>query len=88
LLQPDDYITFFSLRGWAKFKSGVLTTEQVYIHGKTMVVDDRQCCESWMLESGLTQCQVWSSAVLQTSTSGVNAATETQNWLRSSETPT
>jgi phospholipase D1/2 len=40
--QPDDYINFFSLRGWAKFKSGVLTTEQVYIHGKTMVVDDRE----------------------------------------------
>jgi phospholipase D1/2 len=40
-INPDDYITFFSLRGWAKFKSGALTTEQVYIHGKTMIVDDR-----------------------------------------------
>ncbi|ORY27900.1 putative phospholipase D [Naematelia encephala] len=40
-IDPDDYITFFSLRGWSKFKSGVLTSEQVYIHGKTMVVDDR-----------------------------------------------
>ncbi|KAJ9102280.1 hypothetical protein QFC19_004828 [Naganishia cerealis] len=40
-IDPDDYITFFSLRGWSKFKSGALTTEQVYIHGKTMVVDDR-----------------------------------------------
>ncbi|OCF40014.1 phospholipase D [Kwoniella heveanensis CBS 569] len=40
-IDPDEYITFFSLRGWAKFKSGTLTTEQVYIHGKTMVVDDR-----------------------------------------------
>ncbi|KAL7424031.1 Phospholipase D1 [Cryptotrichosporon argae] len=40
-VDPDDYITFFSLRGWTKFKSGALTTEQVYIHGKTMVVDDR-----------------------------------------------
>lgn len=40
-IDPDDYITFFSLRGWGKFKSGALTTEQVYIHGKTMVVDDR-----------------------------------------------
>nr|XP_019012545.1 phospholipase D [Kwoniella pini CBS 10737]OCF51326.1 phospholipase D [Kwoniella pini CBS 10737] len=40
-IDPDEYITFFSLRGWAKFKSGVLTTEQVYIHGKTMIVDDR-----------------------------------------------
>ncbi|ODN95881.1 phospholipase D [Cryptococcus wingfieldii CBS 7118] len=40
-IDPDDYITFFSLRGWGKFDSGVLTTEQVYIHGKTMIVDDR-----------------------------------------------
>nr|AEG78581.1 SPO14 [Cryptococcus gattii] len=40
-IDPDDYITFFSLRGWSKFKTGVLTSEQVYIHGKTMVVDDR-----------------------------------------------
>ncbi|GJJ14636.1 hypothetical protein Clacol_008902 [Clathrus columnatus] len=39
--QPDEYITFFSLRGWGKLKGEVLTTEQVYIHGKTMVVDDR-----------------------------------------------
>ena len=42
-IDPDDYICLFSLRGWAKFKSGVLTTEQVYIHGKTMIVDDREC---------------------------------------------
>ncbi|WVR06183.1 hypothetical protein IAU60_003213 [Kwoniella sp. DSM 27419] len=40
-IDPNEYINFFSLRGWAKFKSGVLTTEQVYIHGKTMIVDDR-----------------------------------------------
>ncbi|AAW43231.2 conserved hypothetical protein [Cryptococcus deneoformans JEC21] len=40
-IDPDDYITFFSLRGWSKFRTGVLTSEQVYIHGKTMIVDDR-----------------------------------------------
>jgi phospholipase D1/2 len=40
-INPDDYINFFSLRGWGKFESGALTTEQVYIHGKTMIVDDR-----------------------------------------------
>nr|AAN75609.2 SPO14 [Cryptococcus neoformans var. neoformans] len=40
-IDPDNYITFFSLRGWSKFKTGVLTSEQVYIHGKTMIVDDR-----------------------------------------------
>ena len=39
--QPDDYITVFSLRNWGKLKGGVLTTEQVYIHGKVCIVDDR-----------------------------------------------
>lgn len=59
-IDPDDYITFFSLRGWAKFKSGVLTTEQVYIHGKTMIVDDRKFrvgqAEENRLTSGLVLC--------------------------------
>ncbi|KAF8586907.1 phospholipase D [Ramaria rubella] len=40
-IDPDEYITFFSLRGWGKLKGDVLTTEQVYVHGKTMIVDDR-----------------------------------------------
>lgn len=40
-IDPAEYITFFSLRQWGKLPSGKLTTEQVYIHGKAMVVDDR-----------------------------------------------
>jgi phospholipase D1/2 len=40
--KPEEYMTFFSLRGWGKHKSGVLTTEQVYIHGKTCIIDDRK----------------------------------------------
>ncbi|KIM21517.1 hypothetical protein M408DRAFT_80444 [Serendipita vermifera MAFF 305830] len=40
-IDPDDYISFFSLRGWGKLPGDVLTTEQVYIHAKIMVVDDR-----------------------------------------------
>ncbi|KAF8610545.1 phospholipase D [Ceratobasidium sp. AG-I] len=40
-IDPDEYISFFSLRGWGKLAGDVLTTEQVYIHGKIMVVDDR-----------------------------------------------
>lgn len=40
-IDPDDYITFFSLRQWGRLPSGQLTTEQVYIHAKAMVVDDR-----------------------------------------------
>ncbi|KIJ54658.1 hypothetical protein M422DRAFT_240742 [Sphaerobolus stellatus SS14] len=40
-IDSDEYISFFSLRGWGKLKGDVLTTEQVYIHGKIMIVDDR-----------------------------------------------
>lgn len=41
-IRPEDYITFFSLRKWGKIgPSQLLTTEQLYIHAKTMVVDDR-----------------------------------------------
>ncbi|KAF2862888.1 phospholipase D [Piedraia hortae CBS 480.64] len=41
-IEPEDYIRFFSLRQWGKIgprKS--LTTEQLYIHAKCMIVDDR-----------------------------------------------
>ncbi|KAF9077535.1 hypothetical protein BDP27DRAFT_1311216 [Rhodocollybia butyracea] len=40
-VDPDDYITVFSLRNWGKLRGDVLTTEQVYIHGKVCIVDDR-----------------------------------------------
>ncbi|SGY80044.1 BQ5605_C008g05292 [Microbotryum silenes-dioicae] len=40
-IDPDEYITFFGLRGWGKMISGMLTTEAVYIHAKAMIVDDR-----------------------------------------------
>ncbi|OAV88495.1 hypothetical protein PTTG_00875 [Puccinia triticina 1-1 BBBD Race 1] len=40
-INPNDYINFFSLRGWGKLKNGQLTTEGVYIHAKAMIVDDR-----------------------------------------------
>ncbi|TFK73598.1 phospholipase D [Pluteus cervinus] len=40
-INPNDYISFFSLRNWAKMRSDVLTTEQVYIHAKVCIVDDR-----------------------------------------------
>ncbi|KAI0081599.1 phospholipase D [Panus rudis PR-1116 ss-1] len=40
-IDPDDYISFFSLRNWGKLRGDVLTTEQVYIHGKVCIVDDR-----------------------------------------------
>ncbi|KAF3479876.1 phospholipase D [Arthroderma uncinatum] len=41
-IEPEDYIQFFSLRSWGRIgprKS--LVTEQLYIHAKCMVVDDR-----------------------------------------------
>ncbi|KAI0755244.1 phospholipase D [Daedaleopsis nitida] len=40
-IDPDDHITVFSLRNWGKLRGEVLTTEQVYIHGKVCIVDDR-----------------------------------------------
>ncbi|KAH9028647.1 phospholipase D [Lactarius hengduanensis] len=40
-IDPDDHISLFSLRNWAKLRGDVLTTEIVYIHGKVCIVDDR-----------------------------------------------
>ncbi|KAH9825830.1 Phospholipase D Active site motifs, partial [Teratosphaeria destructans] len=41
-IEPEDYIRFYSLRQWGKIgPRKCLTTEQLYIHAKTMVVDDR-----------------------------------------------
>ncbi|KAF9267545.1 phospholipase D [Marasmius fiardii PR-910] len=40
-IDPDDYITVFCLRNWGKLCGDILTTEQVYIHGKVCIVDDR-----------------------------------------------
>ncbi|WFD41697.1 phospholipase D [Malassezia psittaci] len=40
-VDPTDYIQFFSLRGWGQLRAGRLTTEQVYIHGKLLIADDR-----------------------------------------------
>lgn len=41
-ITPDDYIQFFSLRQWGKIgPNKKLVTEQLYIHSKAMIVDDR-----------------------------------------------
>ena len=41
-IDPQDYIQFFSLRTWGKIGDQKrLVTEQLYIHAKCMVVDDR-----------------------------------------------
>ncbi|CAK5284305.1 unnamed protein product [Mycena citricolor] len=40
-IDPDEYISIFSLRSWGKLPGDILTTEQLYIHGKVCVVDDR-----------------------------------------------
>lgn len=40
-IDPEDYIQFFSLRQWGKIGNNLLTTEQLYIHAKVIVVDDR-----------------------------------------------
>ncbi|KAF9203972.1 Phospholipase D1 [Haplosporangium sp. Z 27] len=40
ITKPQKYISFFGLRNWAKFGEKFVT-EQVYIHAKMMIVDDR-----------------------------------------------
>ncbi|KAF9245577.1 hypothetical protein DTO013E5_3428 [Penicillium roqueforti] len=41
-IEPEDYIQFYSLRTWGKIgPQKALVTEQLYIHAKCMVVDDR-----------------------------------------------
>jgi len=41
-VEPEDYIQFYSLRSWGKIgPNQTLVTEQLYIHAKVMVVDDR-----------------------------------------------
>ncbi|CAO3645654.1 unnamed protein product [Cunninghamella echinulata] len=37
--KTSDYISFYGLRNWGEL-NGAYTTEQVYIHAKTMIVDD------------------------------------------------
>jgi phospholipase D1/2 len=41
-IEPEDYIQFYALRQWGKIgPRKVLVTEQLYIHAKIMIVDDR-----------------------------------------------
>ncbi|KAJ3524641.1 hypothetical protein NM208_g11979 [Fusarium decemcellulare] len=40
-IEPEDYIGFYSLRQWGIMSNDVLVTEQLYIHAKTIIVDDR-----------------------------------------------
>ncbi|KAH0556541.1 hypothetical protein GP486_005592 [Trichoglossum hirsutum] len=41
-VDPEDYIQFYSLRSWGKLgPEKILVTEQLYIHAKCMIVDDR-----------------------------------------------
>ncbi|KAI4240038.1 MAG: hypothetical protein L6R40_005381 [Gallowayella cf. fulva] len=41
-IEPQDYIQFYGLRSWGKIgPNQQLVTEQLYIHAKCMVVDDR-----------------------------------------------
>lgn len=41
-IDPDDYIQFFSLRKWGSVgPDRTLVTEQLYIHAKLMIADDR-----------------------------------------------
>ena len=41
-IEPEDYIQFYALRSWGMLGPGrMVVTEQLYIHAKCMIVDDR-----------------------------------------------
>ncbi|KAJ4372953.1 Phospholipase D1 [Neocucurbitaria cava] len=41
-IEPEDYIQFYALRSWGEIgPNRMVVTEQLYIHAKVMVVDDR-----------------------------------------------
>jgi phospholipase D1/2 len=41
-IDPEDYVSFYSLRSWGKIgPKKALVTEQLYIHAKVIIVDDR-----------------------------------------------
>ncbi|KAH0536430.1 hypothetical protein FGG08_006699 [Glutinoglossum americanum] len=41
-IDPEEYIQFYSLRSWGKLgPEKLLVTEQLYIHAKCMIIDDR-----------------------------------------------
>ena len=40
-IDPEEYINFYSLRQWGVMENDSLVTEQLYIHAKTIIVDDR-----------------------------------------------
>ncbi|KAF1849005.1 phospholipase D1 [Cucurbitaria berberidis CBS 394.84] len=41
-IEPEDYIHFYALRAWGEIgPNKMVVTEQLYIHAKVMVVDDR-----------------------------------------------
>ncbi|KAH7149561.1 hypothetical protein B0J13DRAFT_309036 [Dactylonectria estremocensis] len=40
-IEPEDYISFFSLRQWGIMSTDMIVTEQLYIHAKAIIVDDR-----------------------------------------------
>lgn len=41
-IYPEDYVQFFSLRAWGRIgPQKALVTEQLYIHAKAIIVDDR-----------------------------------------------
>lgn len=40
-IDPEEYIQFYSLRKWGRMNNDVLITEQLYIHAKIIIADDR-----------------------------------------------
>ncbi|KAJ0406067.1 hypothetical protein ATCC90586_002949 [Pythium insidiosum] len=39
--RPDDYVSFFGLRKYGMMPNGFVSTEQIYIHSKLLIADDK-----------------------------------------------
>jgi len=40
-INVEDYLSFYSLRNWAKMANGNFRTSQIYVHTKMVIIDDR-----------------------------------------------
>lgn len=78
--QPDEYISVFSLRNWAKMRGDVLTTEQVVLHtsSETAVLIDLHRYTSMV--KYVSWMTAWRSLEAPTSTNVPSEGIAIQNW--------
>ncbi|KAG1469040.1 hypothetical protein G6F56_003493 [Rhizopus delemar] len=73
-IRTHEYINFYGLRNWAEL-NGQYVTEQVYIHAKTMIVDDRRVITG--------SANINERSQLGTRDSEIAACIEDEDWLDS-----